>query len=98
MQFLPSTWAAYGAGGDIDDDHDAILGAARYLAASGGPSDMRRALLAYDPSDAYVTAVTGYADVMAAEPRAFNGFYAWQVYVSTTHGDLLLPEGWTKPH
>ena len=37
MQFIPSTWAAYGNGGDINDDHDAILAAGRYLAASGGP-------------------------------------------------------------
>ena len=29
MQFLPSTWAIYGPGGDIHDDQDAILGAAR---------------------------------------------------------------------
>ncbi|MFI5047643.1 MAG: transglycosylase SLT domain-containing protein [Acidimicrobiia bacterium] len=97
MQFLPSTWAVYGAGGDIDDDHDAILAAARFLAASGGPADMRRALFSYNPSDAYVAAITGYADVVAAEPRAYDGFYTWQVYVGTTHGDLLLPEGWTKP-
>ena len=36
MQFLPSTWRAYGMGGDIRDPHDAILGAANYLRASGG--------------------------------------------------------------
>jgi len=27
MQFLPSTWRAYGLGGDIEDPHDAILAA-----------------------------------------------------------------------
>jgi hypothetical protein len=97
MQFLPSTWATYGEGGDIDDDRDAILAAGRYLRAAGGPADMRRALYAYNPSDAYVAAITGYADVMAAEPRAFNGFHGWQVFVATKHGDQLLPEGWTKP-
>src|SRR4051794_27890153 len=32
MQFMPSTWAAYGNGGDIEDPHDAIFAAARYLA------------------------------------------------------------------
>ena len=97
MQFLPDTWAAYGAGGDIDDDHDAILGAARYLAAAGGPSDMARALRAYNPSDAYVAAVTRYAQVIVEEPRAYYGFYAWQVFVATAQGDQLLPEGWTRP-
>jgi hypothetical protein len=96
MQFVPSTWAAYGAGGDIDDDHDAIVAAARYLAASGGATDIARALFAYNPSDAYVAAVTGYADVMAAEPRAYYGFHAWQVFVATADGDQLLPEGWSK--
>src|SRR5436190_80406 len=32
MQFLPTTWAAYGAGDDINDPHDAIFAAARFLA------------------------------------------------------------------
>ena len=27
MQFLPSTWEVYGLGGDIRDEHDAVLGA-----------------------------------------------------------------------
>ena len=77
MQFLPSTWAAYGAGGDIDDDHDAILGAARYLGRVGrARRHATRALFAYNPSNAYVAAITGYADVMAAEPRAYNGFHS----------------------
>jgi membrane-bound lytic murein transglycosylase B len=35
MQFLPSTWAHYGLGGDVWNNHDAILGAAHYLAANG---------------------------------------------------------------
>ena len=57
MQFLPSTWRAYGLGGDIDDPRDAILGAANYLHASGAPRDYRRALFAYNHSPAYVDAV-----------------------------------------
>ena len=32
MQFLPDTWRRYGLGGDVHDPHDAILGAANYLA------------------------------------------------------------------
>ena len=35
MQFLPSTFAAYGNGGDIHAPRDAILAAGRYLAANG---------------------------------------------------------------
>ena len=37
MQFLPSTWASC-CTGDITDDHDAIMGAATYLARSGAPA------------------------------------------------------------
>ena len=35
MQFMPATWRSYGRGGDVHDPHDAILGAARFLAAAG---------------------------------------------------------------
>ena len=96
MQFLPSTWAVYGGGGDIDDDHDAILAAARYLAARGGPSDMARALYAYNPSTHYVAAISSYAGVLLADARAYDGYYAWQVYVTTTSGTTWLPEGWRR--
>ena len=54
MQFLPATWAAYGGGGDINDTHDAIFGAARYLAANGGATDIAHALYRYNHSDHYV--------------------------------------------
>lgn len=97
MQFIPSTWAAYGNGGDVNDDHDAILAAGRYLAASGGATDISRALFAYNPSDDYVAAIQAYAGVIAADPRAYDGYYAWQVYVTTTAGTQRLPEGWTRP-
>ena len=96
MQFIPSTWAVYGEG-DINDDHDAIQAAARYLAAAGGPSDMGKALYGYNPSDAYVTAIEKYAGVIAADPRALDGYHAWQVYVSTVDGTHYLPEGWSGP-
>jgi soluble lytic murein transglycosylase-like protein len=96
MQFIPSTWAVYGEG-DIYDDHDAIRAAARYLAAAGGPGDMDKALYAYNPSDAYVTAIQKYAGVMLADPRAFDGYRAWQVYVRTVDGTTHLPEGWHRP-
>jgi hypothetical protein len=96
MQFVPSTWAAYGHG-DIDDDHDAIQAAARYLAAAGGPTDMVKALYAYNPSNAYVTAIEKYAGLIAADPRALAGYHAWQVYVTTADGTHFLPEGWTRP-
>jgi membrane-bound lytic murein transglycosylase B len=89
MQFIPSTWAIYGQGGDVTSNRDAIYAAARYLRAAGAPSDMARALRAYNNSARYVRAVTYYADVMAANERAYLGYHEWQVY----YGTRLLPEG-----
>jgi membrane-bound lytic murein transglycosylase B len=86
MQFIPSTWAAYGMGGNIRDPHDAILGAANYLHASGAPGDVRGALYSYNPSQHYVNAVMAYAERIRRDPRAFFSYYAWQVYVRTTAG------------
>jgi membrane-bound lytic murein transglycosylase B len=86
MQFIPSTWASYGMGGDIRDPHDAILGAANYLHASGAPGDVRRALYSYNPSAHYVNAVLAYAERIRRDPRAFFSYYSWQVYVRTTAG------------
>jgi soluble lytic murein transglycosylase-like protein len=94
MQFIPSTWEAFGAGGDVHDPHDAILGAGRYLAASGGPGDMRAALFAYNRADAYVDAVTGYAQNMLDDERAYYGYYHWQVTYRTVDGLYLLPVGY----
>src|SRR5438309_2285871 len=66
MQFMPATWRRYGLGGDVDDPHDAILGAANYLRASGAPNHLRRALHAYNPSSSYVDAVLRYARIIAS--------------------------------
>ena len=90
MQFLPSTWGAYGLGGDIHDAHDAILGAANYLHASGAPSHERNALYAYNHSWAYVDAIQGYAGRMRNDPNAFYAYYNWQVFVRTVDGDVQL--------
>lgn len=90
MQFLPSTWEQYGDGGDIMDPHDSILAAARYLSASGAPTDTRGALFAYNRSYEYVDAIQIYAREMMRDERAFYGYYFWQVFVSTTRGDVQL--------
>ena len=90
MQFLPSTWEVYGLGGDIRDEHDAILGAANYLSASGSPGDDRGALFHYNPVAAYVTAVIRYANAMSRDPDLFYAYYNWQVFVRTSHGDVRL--------
>jgi hypothetical protein len=86
MQFLPATWRAYGLGGNVHDPHDAILGAANYLRASGAPRDYRRALFAYNRSSRYVDAVLRYANQMRRDTRHFFAYYAWQVYVRTPSG------------
>lgn len=90
MQFLPSTWEAYGNGGDINDARDAIIGAARYLSASGAPERMWDALFAYNRSNAYVKAILIYARQMMRDPRAYYGYYHWQVYVLTKDGDVQM--------
>ena len=96
MQFMPSTWAMYGKG-DVNDPHDAILGAARYLKAAGAPGNMQKALYAYNHSQAYVNALLDYAEVMRTEALAYRGYYGWQVYYPTQDGVIYMPVGWTKP-
>jgi len=96
MQFMPATWAAYGQG-DVNSYRDAIMGAARYLRASGAPGDMPRALFAYNRSIPYVNAITLYADAMRIDDNVFRGYWGWQVYYWMVDGPLLLPEGWKRP-
>ena len=86
MQFIPSTWDAYGMGGDVHDPHDAVLGAANYLQASGAPDDYPRALYAYNPSTAYVAAVLAYTRAIRRDRRAFFAYHSWQVFVLTPSG------------
>lgn len=95
MQFLPSTWEAYGEG-DIEDPGDAIRAAARYLVDHGAPADMPRALFAYNHSDHYVSAVETYARIMQDNERAYDGYYHWEVYYRLASGDVVLPVGWTR--
>ena len=93
MQFLPSTWEAYGEG-DIDDPGDAIMAAARYLVAHGAPDDISRALHAYNHSDLYVEAVLAYAEAMARYDHYLAAYHRWRVYYRTVDGDVLLEEGY----
>jgi soluble lytic murein transglycosylase-like protein len=95
MQFMPATWAIYGRG-DINDPHDAILAAARYLRAAGAPGNMQRAIYAYNHDNSYVDAVIKYAEVMRLDPNAYRGFYGWQVYFITATDEVLLPVGYSK--
>jgi membrane-bound lytic murein transglycosylase B len=97
MQFLPKTWARWGRG-DIQDPTDAIMAAARYLAHDDGarPSRLDEALVRYNNSDHYVRGVTLLAKVMERRPRAFYGYYHWDIYYLTTKGDVRLPVGYDR--
>jgi membrane-bound lytic murein transglycosylase B len=95
MQFLPSTFAAYGEDGDILSPHDSIMAAGRYLAVNGFADNRDYALYRYNNSNQYVQAVNDYAAVLAADPAAFAGYHRWDVYYNTTAGDVLLPIGYS---
>ena len=72
MQFIPQTWAVYGADAngdgvaDVFNINDAALGAARYLCAAGGDlrtvAGQKRAVLTYNHSDEYLAQVLALAD------------------------------------
>jgi len=96
MQFLPSTFAAYGEDGDILSPHDSIMAAGRYLAANGFADNRDYALYRYNNSNQYVQAVNDYAAVLAADPATFAGYHRWDVYYNTTAGDVLLPIGYSE--
>lgn len=100
MQFIPSTWAAYGEG-DINDPHDAILAAARYLAANGGDSEagIEGALYRYNNHEGYVAGILAYASILERDPRALHELVRWQIVYLSTIGDVWLPVGYheTRP-
>jgi hypothetical protein len=79
MQFLPSTWKAYGldANGDGRKDPynpvDAVCAAARYLKAAGGDTDLRRAIFAYNHATWYVDEVILYAQQYGKLPEDLVG-------------------------
>ena len=79
MQFIPSSWEAYGvdANGDGRKDPynpvDAICAAARYLKAAGGETDLRGAIFAYNHADWYVDEVLLYARQYGGMPTDLVG-------------------------
>ena len=68
MQFMPSTWEAYGIDANDDgeanimDPEDAIPSAARYLKAGGAPEDWYKALFTYNHAGWYVEDVLEVAE------------------------------------
>ena len=77
MQFLPSTWTEYGQGGNINDPHDAILAAARYLQHNGAPYNMRNAIWHYNNSFDYVDSVEAFARAYRSNPGWLDRMYYW---------------------
>ncbi len=67
MQFIPSSWEAYGVDANNDgradpyNPVDAICAAANYLDAAGAEEDLARAIFAYNHADWYVDEVLLYA-------------------------------------
>jgi soluble lytic murein transglycosylase-like protein len=80
MQFLPSTWANYSNGGNINDPHAAILAAARYLVHYGAPYDMRTAIWHYNLSYDYVDSVEFFARAYRADPGWLDRMYYWDTF------------------
>ena len=81
MQFIPTSWQAYGEDGNSDrvadpqNLFDAALAAAAHLCGRQPtdltqPAALRAALFGYNPSAAYVGDVTGWADRYTAEAAA----------------------------
>lgn len=96
MQFLPSTFAGYGQGGDVHSPHDSIMAAGRFLSANGFASSPDRAIFGYNHANQYVEAVKDYAAVLADDPGSLAGYYRWDVYYFSTAGDVLLPIGYSE--
>jgi membrane-bound lytic murein transglycosylase B len=90
MQFMPATWQAYGLGGNVHSERDAIMGAANYLRVSGAPRNMGRALYAYNHSWAYVASILRYTQLIERDVRNLYVFYSWQLFVRTEKGDVRL--------
>jgi len=79
MQFMPSTWKTWGidANGDGRADPynpvDAICSAARYLQASGGSTNLRQAIFAYNHASWYVDEVLTTAQQYGKLPEDLVG-------------------------
>ncbi len=77
MQFMPSTWDAYGEGGDVNSPHDSIIAAARYLVLHGAWRNLDAAIFAYNHDWDYVAAVKFYANLIRQDPSWLGRLYYW---------------------
>jgi hypothetical protein len=99
MQFIPSSWDAYGvdANGDgVADPYnpeDAIFAAASYLSAAGMPADTYGAIFAYNHADWYVAEVLANAACYGGIGSAGGAF---SLRPQLQELDCELPAAWRK--
>lgn len=99
MQFIPSSWDAYGvdANGDgVADPYnpeDAIFAAANYLSAAGMPEDTYGAIFAYNHADWYVAEVLANAACYGGIGGAAGAF---SLQPQLQELDCQLPAAWRK--
>ena len=93
MQFIPETWARYGQG-DINDNHDAILAAARLLQANGGPERHEPGVvpLQQQPSLRRRRASRTRSSCCRTSARS-SAITQWQVYSATTERHVRASRG-----
>ena len=104
MQFIPSSWRAYGVDANKDgvkdpyNPVDAIFAAARYLHAAGYEEDVRRAIFAYNHADWYVDSVMLRARLIAGVPADLVGSLTgltegrFPVYARARYADDLVEQ------
>ncbi len=79
MQFIPSSWRAYGVDANKDGKKDpynpvdAIFAAGRYLKAAGAEKNLRRAIFAYNHANWYVDSVMLRAKLITGVPADLIG-------------------------
>jgi hypothetical protein len=105
MQFMPATWAAYGVDANRDGHKDpfnpvdAIFAAARYLAAAGAQTDIRRAVFAYNHANWYVDSVLMRAQVIGGLPGDLIGSLTgltqgrFPIHTKATYAEQLTKRG-----
>ncbi|MGX1887477.1 lytic transglycosylase domain-containing protein [Streptomyces sp. NPDC055287] len=101
MQFIPSTWARWGADGNGDGSmnphnvYDAALAAGRYLCAAGRdlsrPQDLNRAILSYNRSREYLRVVLSWYGYFR------DGHQVLPAGGGSASGTKPVPSGSTRP-
>ncbi|MET9757574.1 lytic transglycosylase domain-containing protein [Streptomyces sp. NPDC006372] len=102
MQFIPSTWARWGADGngdgrtDPNNVFDAALAAGRYLCAGGrdlsDPGQLDRAILGYNHSAAYLRTVRAWYAYFLEGHRVVPDVSAGSSVVPSTGSSSARPE------